>query len=83
MGLPAGHVTAVPGVSRNDQLKMLGNGVVPRQAEAALRVLLGGAPSASSSTEAKGHEPSNAQNRADQGRQLQLGHAVGLIGGAA
>jgi DNA (cytosine-5)-methyltransferase 1 len=32
MGLPAGHVTAVPGLSRNDQLKALGNGVVPQQA---------------------------------------------------
>lgn len=35
MGLPAGHVTDVPGVSRNDQLKALGNGVVPQQAAAA------------------------------------------------
>ena len=40
MGLPAGHVTAVPGLTRNEQLKALGNGVVPQQAEAALRVLL-------------------------------------------
>ena len=40
MGLPAGHVTAVPGLSRNDQLKALGNGVVPQQAEAAVRHLL-------------------------------------------
>jgi len=30
----------VPGLSRNDQLKALGNGVVPQQAAAALRVLL-------------------------------------------
>jgi DNA (cytosine-5)-methyltransferase 1 len=37
MGLPAGHVTDVPGLSRNDQLKALGNGVVPQQAIAALR----------------------------------------------
>jgi DNA (cytosine-5)-methyltransferase 1 len=37
MGLPAGHVTAVPGVNRNAQLKALGNGVVPQQAIAALR----------------------------------------------
>lgn len=36
-GLPAGHVTAVPGVNRNAQLKALGNGVVPQQAIAALR----------------------------------------------
>lgn len=36
MGLPAGHVTAVPGLSRNDMLKALGNGVVPQQAAAAV-----------------------------------------------
>ena len=36
-GLPAGHVTGVPGVNRNAQLKALGNGVVPQQAIAALR----------------------------------------------
>ena len=29
MMLPAGHVTDVPGLTRNDQLKALGNGVVP------------------------------------------------------
>lgn len=40
MGLPAGHVTEVPGLSRNQQLKALGNGVVPQQAAAALRMLL-------------------------------------------
>lgn len=39
MGLPAGHVTAVPGLSRTAQLKALGNGVVPQQAEAAIRLL--------------------------------------------
>ena len=37
MGLPAGHVTDVPGISRSDQLKALGNGVVPAQAAAATR----------------------------------------------
>lgn len=40
MGLPEGHVTAVSGLSRNDMLRLLGNGVVPQQAEAALRWLL-------------------------------------------
>jgi DNA (cytosine-5)-methyltransferase 1 len=40
MGLPAGWVTDVPGVTRNEQLKALGNGVVPQQAAAALRLLL-------------------------------------------
>ena len=41
MGLPEGWVTDVPGVSRNYQLKMLGNGVVPQQAAAAVRLALG------------------------------------------
>lgn len=40
MGLPDGWVTGVPGVSRNQQLKALGNGVVPAQATAAYRSLL-------------------------------------------
>ncbi|WP_329564266.1 hypothetical protein OG711_25330 [Streptomyces uncialis] len=40
MGLPAGHVTAVPGLSRTAQLRALGNGVVPQQAAHALRALL-------------------------------------------
>lgn len=39
MGLPDGWVTAVPGLARNAQLKLLGNGVVPQQAEVALRDL--------------------------------------------
>lgn len=40
MGLPDGWVTAVPGLSRNAQLKALGNGVVPQQAALALAMLL-------------------------------------------
>lgn len=41
MGLPAGHVTdPAIGISRNDQLKALGNGVVPQQAALALSLLL-------------------------------------------
>lgn len=40
MGLPPGHVTAVPGISRADQLKAIGNGVCPQQAAAALTQLL-------------------------------------------
>lgn len=40
MGLPAGWVTDVPGITRNEALKALGNGVVPQQAEAAIRWLL-------------------------------------------
>ena len=41
MGLPGGWITDV-GLSRNDELKACGNGVVPQQAELALRALLEG-----------------------------------------
>lgn len=41
MGLPDGWITDV-GLKRNDELKACGNGVVPQQAELALRVLLDG-----------------------------------------
>jgi DNA (cytosine-5)-methyltransferase 1 len=40
MGVPAGWITDVPGVTRNEALKMAGNGVVTQQAEAAIRFLL-------------------------------------------
>lgn len=40
MGLPQGWITG-HGLKRNDELKMAGNGVVPQQAELALRMLLG------------------------------------------
>lgn len=36
MGLPAGWVTDVPGITRNEALRALGNGVVPQQATTAL-----------------------------------------------
>jgi DNA (cytosine-5)-methyltransferase 1 len=39
MGLPAGHVTDTPGLSRPQMLRILGNGVVPQQAAAALQLL--------------------------------------------
>jgi hypothetical protein len=41
MGVPEGWITDV-GLSRNDELKACGNGVVPQQAALALRVLLEG-----------------------------------------
>lgn len=41
MGLPDGWLTDV-GLKRNDELKACGNGVVPQQAELALRMLLAG-----------------------------------------
>jgi DNA (cytosine-5)-methyltransferase 1 len=47
MGLPAGWVTDVPGLGRNEMLRALGNGVVPAQCAAALRLLLPGAPAVS------------------------------------
>jgi len=40
MGLPAGWVTDVPGLTRIQQLKLLGNGCVPRQCAVAVRSLL-------------------------------------------
>lgn len=41
MGVPKGWITGV-GLSRNEELKACGNGVVPQQAELALRILLQG-----------------------------------------
>lgn len=40
MGLPAGWVTDTPGITRNEALRALGNGVVPQQAAAAVGFLL-------------------------------------------
>jgi len=43
MGLDEGHITSPEiGISRNDQIKAAGNGVVPQQASLALRYLLKG-----------------------------------------
>lgn len=42
MGLPDGWATGVAGVTRTNQLKILGNGVVPQQAHLALHLLNGG-----------------------------------------
>jgi DNA (cytosine-5)-methyltransferase 1 len=39
MGLPEGWITGL-GLKRNDELKLAGNGVVPQQAELALRILV-------------------------------------------
>lgn len=43
MGLPDGWVCDVPGLSRNDMLRLLGNGVVRQQLAHAIRLLAGGA----------------------------------------
>lgn len=40
MGLPAGWITDVPGITRNEALRLAGNGVVPQQCAAALTYLL-------------------------------------------
>lgn len=40
LGWPEGWVTAVPGIGRNDQLRIIGNGVCWQQATAALTYLL-------------------------------------------
>jgi site-specific DNA-cytosine methylase len=40
MGLPSGWVTSVPGLKRSEQLKAIGNGVMPQQAYAAYAALL-------------------------------------------
>lgn len=39
MGLPDGWVTCTPGLTKNAMSKALGNGVVPQQAVAAIRLL--------------------------------------------
>lgn len=40
MGLPDGWITGVPGLTRTQQIKLSGNGVVKQQAVAAFRYLL-------------------------------------------
>ena len=40
MMLPEGWVTDVPGITRNEALRALGNGVVPAQAASALTLCL-------------------------------------------
>lgn len=39
MGLPQGWVTAVPGMERDSAIRAIGNSVLPRQAEAAFRLM--------------------------------------------
>jgi DNA (cytosine-5)-methyltransferase 1 len=41
MGLPQGWVTDVPDLTRTEALRAIGNGVVPQQATAALRLMFG------------------------------------------
>lgn len=44
MGLPPGHVTGVPGLTRTQILRLLGNGCVPQQVQLATAMLLAGVP---------------------------------------
>lgn len=46
MCLPEGWVTAVPGLTRSEQIQRLGNGVVPLQAAAAFKHLMSDWPEA-------------------------------------
>lgn len=39
MGVPVGRITDTPGLSRNQKLRLAGNGVMPDQAERAIRLL--------------------------------------------
>lgn len=94
MGLPAGHVTDVPGVTRNDQLKCLGNGVVPQQAAAAVAICLrmldgAGAPSTAADGAALLPTPSVADGlgghlsrSGDRSSELLLGGVAKAIGAA-
>lgn len=56
MGLESGWVTDVPGISRPMAMKMLGNGVVPAQGAAALRLLLADIPTESEHVIGAHHE---------------------------
>lgn len=40
MGIPAGHITSVPGLTYQQMTKVIGNGVVPQQGAAAIWSLL-------------------------------------------
>ncbi|MEU3193114.1 DNA cytosine methyltransferase [Streptomyces sp. NPDC006992] len=51
MGLPAGWVTDVPGIPRKEQLRTIGNGVVPQQAHHAYGLLLRAHTPAEATTE--------------------------------
>lgn len=65
MCLPDGWVTDVPGLTRSQQIRALGNGVVPPQATHALTQLLDGIPAASVAAIAARHGwPSTARIQA-------------------
>jgi hypothetical protein len=78
MGVPEGWITDV-GLSRNEELKACGNGVVPQQAELALRILLTGSAFAPSEYFATLPTPTAVQGRnATSGRKADSQHHHGV-----
>ncbi|MFI6609263.1 hypothetical protein [Streptomyces sp. NPDC050507] len=53
MGLVPGHVTAVEGLTRTQQLKAIGNGVVPLQAFVAYAFLMSDEPATQNVSESE------------------------------
>jgi hypothetical protein len=62
MGLPAGWVTGLPGIPRTYALRILGNGVVPRQGACALRLLIAVTACPAPPATASGHAPRHHVN---------------------
>ena len=79
-GLPEGHVTDVPGMTRNVALKALGNGVVPQQCAAALRAFIEDESGAPSEVARSQRVPLLPTPRATRGGSHT--ESVALLGGA-
>lgn len=62
MGLPDGWVTNVPGVSVNEQIARIGNGVVPTQAYHAFKLLLEAEQQWNRTYEPSADQPTRAEN---------------------
>jgi hypothetical protein len=88
MGLPTGWVTDA-GLTRNDELKACGNGVVPQQAEMALRALLGSHTIAGNQTQVNLPTPTvsdtytgnlkSTQQKEGSMHSVTLPQAVGMV----
>tara|TARA_R110000764_G_scaffold234720_1_gene328759 strand:+ start:278 stop:1153 length:876 start_codon:yes stop_codon:yes gene_type:complete len=88
MGLPSGWVTDA-GLTRNDELKACGNGVVPQQAEMALRSLLGSGTIAGNETQVNLPTPTvsdtytgnlkSTQQKEGSMHSVTLPQAVGMV----
>jgi hypothetical protein len=70
MGLPDGWITG-HGLKRNEELKLAGNGVVPQQAELALRILLEGIPLPTTSKQVNLPTPTVSDTFTDNLRSTQ------------